>query len=159
MTEMTKRADIVTYGPDNTPLLVVEVKNRLGASERWAARLLRNLVVHGMVLETPYYLLVLPDVFYLWKNPSSSPATGSEEIEPDYKIGAAEVLAPYAEREDGSLGDVSEQGLEFLVTAWLTDLVNSDLSEEEVAPALRWLFESGLYEAIKNGSVAAEVAV
>lgn len=162
---MIKRvADIAVYAPDGTLRLVVEVKNRPGASSGWAARMLRNLLVHEMIASAPYYLLTLPDVFYLWKNldPSQLNLHGlsGEELEPDFEVATARALAPYVDWPSFSPGDVSEPGLELLVSSWLTDLVNgSELSSEVPSPDLRWLFDSGLYDAIKGGHVATEVAV
>lgn len=164
MEVIKKVADIAVYAPDNTLKLVVEVKNRPGASSRWAARMLRNLLVHGMIADAPYYLLALPDVFYLWKNPNLSAPNSrdynGDEVEPDFEIDAAEALAPYLERTPFSPDDVSEYGLELLISSWLTDLVDDPgLSKGTAAPDLGWLFDSGLYEAIRGGRVATEVAV
>ena len=164
MDVIKKVADIVVYAPDNTLKLVVEVKNRPGASSRWAARMLRNLLIHGMIVDAPYYLLALPDVFYLWKNPNLSALNSRgyirDEVEPDFEINAAEALAPYLERVPFSPNDVSEHGLELLVSSWLTGLVDDPvLSEGTASPDLGWLFDSGLYDAIGGGRVAAEVAV
>ncbi len=156
-----KIADIVVYAPDSSPQLVVEVKNRSGASATWAARMLRNLLVHGMILDAPYYMLALPDVFYLWKNVDSS-LSGSRnitggEVEPDFEINATEVLASYVDRRSFSPDAISEYGLELLVSSWLADLVEPELSRAVVSPTLFWLFDSGLYDAIKGGRVATEV--
>ena len=46
-----------------------------------------------------------------------------------------------------------------LVTSWLHDLIDFDLRRDEVGPRRQWLFDSGLYDAIKNGSVVTEVVV
>lgn len=146
-----KIADIVVYAPDSSPQLVVEVKNRSGASADWAARMLRNLLVHGMILDAPYYMLALPDVFYLWKN------VAREGGEPDFEIDATEALASYVDEQSFSPDAISEYGLELLVSSWLTDLVEPK-SREEISPRLFWLFDSGLYDAIKGGRVATEVA-
>ena len=62
------RADIVVFGPDARPQLLVEVKNRSAASPEWAAQLRRNLAVHFGLTSTPYFLLALPDIFYFWRN-------------------------------------------------------------------------------------------
>lgn len=159
-----KIADIAVYAPDNILKLVVEVKNRPGASSDWAARMLRNLLVHGMIADAPYFLLTLPDYFYLWKAPyhSALDARGhnGDGVEPDFKIVAAEALAPYLERVPFSPDDISEQGMELLISSWLADLVDDlALPEGAGSPDMSWLFDSGLYEAIRGGRVATEVAV
>lgn len=159
-----KVADIAVYAQDNTLKLVVEAKNRPGAPSSWAARMLRNLLVHGMIANAPYYLLALPDVFYLWKTPNLSALNSrghdGDEVKPDFEIEAAEALAPYLERVPFSPDNVSEHGLELLISSWLTDLIDDlGLSTGATSPDLGWLFDSGLYEAIRGGRVATEVAV
>jgi hypothetical protein len=126
--------------------------------------MLRNLLVHGMIASAPYYLLALPDVFYLWKDLDPSRLNlhdlPEKEFEPDFKVATTRALAPYIDWPSFSPDDISEPGLELLVSSWLTDLVNdSALSREAASPDLRWLFDSGLYDAIKGGHVATEVAV
>jgi hypothetical protein len=54
---------------------------------------------------------------------------------------------------------MSAQGLELLVASLLGDLLNTDLSREDVSPELRVLFDSGLYEAIKEGRLAIEAVL
>ena len=74
-----KQADIAVYDPDGQLQLVVEIKNRLGASAEWAARLRHNLLVHSFIPRAPYFLLALPDFFIfgqtpclrvIWQNPT-----------------------------------------------------------------------------------------
>ena len=55
--------------------------------------------------------------------------------------------------------EVSAQDLVILVRAWLIDLINSDLKPQSAMREQSWVFESGLYESIKNGSIRAEVHV
>jgi hypothetical protein len=50
---------------------------------------------------------------------------------------------------------MSPQEFELLVYDWLKDLVNSQSSED----SLKWATRSGLYDAIKDGSVAMEVSL
>jgi hypothetical protein len=152
---MSSRADIVVSTPDEQVQLVVEVKNKRGASAEWAAQMRRNLLVHGVVPNAPFFLLATPDRFYLWKDgkPAGAPLAPDDEVE------ATEVLAPYIDRLGIQLAELSEPSLELLITSWLHDLIDIDLAREEARPAYGWLFDSGLYEALRWGSVATEVAV
>jgi hypothetical protein len=129
----------------------VEIKNKLGASAEWVTRMRRNLLAHSFMPHAPYFLLVLPDFLYLWTE--ASPVTNLAK--PDYKIEATEVFAPYL-KSTHSLNDLSGYGLELLTISWLKDLIRTDLQRESVEPNLQWLFDSGLYEAITNGSVELE---
>ena len=143
-------ADIVVSSPDNEIQLVVEVKNRKGATDEWAAKMRRNLVTHGIIPASKFFLLVLPEYLYLWRN-----NVGPNLVPPDYKISSKEALKGYL--EDMNLDELSEQSLELLIGSWLKNLTSSRVSKE-LQPELRWLFESGLYEKIKGGSVLTETA-
>jgi hypothetical protein len=107
-----------------------------------------------MLPNAPYFLLALSDFFYLWKD-----AASIVEAQPDYKIEAREALSSYIDESTQPLNDISGYGLELLVASWLEGFVNSELTKDTADPSLRWLFDSGLYEAIKNGSVAVEASV
>lgn len=150
-----KQADIAVYDPDRQLQLVVEIKNRPGASAEWATRLRHNLLVHSFIPRTPYFLLALPDFFYLWTDALSA----SNLAKPNYKIKATEVLAPYLDQLPWALNDLSKYGFEMIMTSWLERIVHTDLEIDEVGPNLQWLFDSGLYEAISHGSVAIEATV
>ncbi len=150
-----KRADIAVYDPDGQLQLVVEIKNRPGASAEWATRLRHNLLVHSFIPRAPYFLLALPDFFYLWTEAMSA----SSLAKPDYKINATKILAPYLNQLPWSLNDLSRYSFEMIMTSWLERIVHIDLQPDEIDPDLQWLFDSGLYEAISHGSVAVEAAV
>ena len=151
---MTSAPDIVVSAPDKRVQLVAEVKNKRGASADWAAQMRRNLLVHGVIPSAPYFLLATPDRFYLWKDHNS----GQDVVPPDYEIESAGILASYIDRLGIPLAELSEPSLELLVTSWLHDLIGFDHSREDALPAYHWLFDSGLYEALTQGSVATEVA-
>ncbi len=153
-THTVRRVDIAVYSLDRKLQLVVEIKNKLGASAEWVIRMRHNLLVHSFIPHAPYFLLVLPDFFYLWTD--TTPVNNLAE--PDYKIDATEVLAPYL-RSNQSLNDISGYGLELLIMSWLEDTVRTELQRDTVDPNLQWLFDSGLYEAVTRGSVAVEATV
>ena len=71
-TVMIQVPDIAVYSPNNELQLIVEVKNKIGATPEWAANMRRNLSIHSIVPYSPYFLLALPDYFYLWKDPSAT---------------------------------------------------------------------------------------
>lgn len=150
-THTIRRVDIAVYSPDRKLQLVVEIKNKLDASAEWVIRMRHNLLTHSFIPHVPYFLLVLPDFFYLWTDTTSM----NSLAKPDYKIEAAKILAPYL-KSTHSLNNLSGYGLELLTISWLEDMVRTDLQQDSVDPNLQWLFDSGLYEAIAYGSVAIE---
>jgi hypothetical protein len=150
---MSNQADIAVYGPDEHVRLVAEVKAIRGASTEWAAQLRRNLLMHGFIPNAPYFLLATPDRFYLWKDGKPD----QDAVPPDYEVETAKLLASYIERLGISLADLSEPGFELLVISWLHDLIDFDRSRDDAHSADHWLFDSGLYEALKHGSVVLPV--
>ena len=64
---MKRLADIAVFSRDYRITLVVEVKGQKHATDEWAAKLRRNLLAHDMIPPSQYFLLALPDHFYLWK--------------------------------------------------------------------------------------------
>ena len=145
---MKQLADIAVYSPDDRLKLIVEVKNYRNATDEWASKLRRNLLAHGFFPASEYFLLVLPEYSYLWRRRESHDA-----VPADYKFSTKDVLQL---RGDTSEPDrLSSFGLEVLTSSWLNALAVSQISRGEV-PGLDWIFDSGLYESIKNGSVKVE---
>lgn len=150
-----KRADVAVYGSDGRLQLVVEIKARPGASTEWAVHMRRNLLAHAAIPLAPYFLLALPNFFYLWKDAASA----NHEARPDYRIKASEMLASYLDQTIPSLDELSGYGLELIVTSWLEDVVHAELRRDTISPNLQWLLDSGLYESVRGGSIAIEVAI
>ena len=172
---LRRRADVAVYSPDGSPQLEVEIKTRRGATKDWAARLLRNMVFHEAAPATPYFMLALPEKIYLWdlrQRPAAErvgPPAGFAEaaLVPEYAADAQPVLSPYIDPyPDGAetpIAGLGEDGLTFVVATWLTDLLNSEpqeLRERALSPTFEALiFESGLYEAVRRGSVATQTVL
>ena len=157
---MRRIADIAVYDLEGALVLAVEVNSRPSVSTEWASRTARNMFAHGVIPHSPYFMLALPYSFYLWDNrkrPLLARTTQDDEApKPDYLIDAARALAPYLDDSSYPLSDLSEQGLLLLIEAWLDDLINSDFTKESAPSDLHWLFDSGLYVAIKKGYLATE---
>jgi len=146
------RADIVVYDQTKNIQLIVEVKNKLGASGEWAAQMRRNLLTHAVVPNAPYFLLALPDISYLWVDSH----TQSGEVLPNYEFKTKDILFPYVNEANLSLDNLNEYSFELLIVSWLQEMINSGLPEKKNGSSLQWLFDSGLYEAIKGGAIATE---
>lgn len=144
-----RHAAITVYDKEGRLQVVAEVKSRIGVTAEWAAQLRRNLTMQGLVPHAPFFLLALPDHFYLWRRASDRSAA----IPPDYDADAAPLLAPYLDDDLRLSGRLSGAGLLLAVTSWLSDLVAIDVDGETLPAAETWLIESELYPAIKGGSV------
>lgn len=148
---MTDRWDLAAYDRNNQLILVVEVKSKLNASPAWAARLRRNILAHGTFPNAPYFLMVFPDQFYLWRNSASN----QEPIEPTYVVDARPILHPYFERAGIRADLISGQSLELIVASWLNELIHK--ASDELDASQQWLVESGLHAAVLGGSLNLEV--
>ena len=150
---MQTTADFVVHAPDESIRLVVEAKITSNGSPEWAAAYRRNVVAHGGVPQAPYFLLASPRSFYLWKD---APAT-AEALPPTYQIDARVVFPTYLHDVSVPLDQLSGAGWEFVVAAWLDDLVGGVLPPDLPPPVRHWLVDSGLYDAVRDGRVTAQV--
>lgn len=144
-------ADLVVKSSDDKVALIVEVKARSRVTDEWASTLHRNLVVHGWVPSSAYFLLALLDFFYLW-----TPGQSRESDKFDYKIPSQKILSRYLDQD--SLAELSGSSLELLLSAWLGDIANSEISKNEY-PEFDWMIESDLYSTIKGGVVQAQAVI
>jgi hypothetical protein len=151
---MSPCVDLALYDRDGQLAAVAEVKNKVGTSREWAAKLRRNILAHGGFPATDFFLLVTPDRLYLWRKAGGEPA----QVEPTYEADAHPLLEPYFPRTGVNPPEVSGNAFELVVAAWLADLVRSPESWQSIAAQHRWLVESGFLEAVKNGRVEYEVA-
>lgn len=149
---MTQHADIEVYTPHSGLQLVVEVKTKRGETDEWAAKFRRNLFAHQSIRSSKFFLIALPEHLYLWRD-----KTSPELIPADYKMRTKDVLRPYLEQI--SLEELDGLSFEFLVRAWLDDLIWSKLTREEAGSELEWVFDSGLYESIRHGEIRIEAVV
>ncbi len=170
---------MITGGADTTvvdragrPVLAAEARSRFDVSSSWAAGTFRNLYAHGSIPDVPFFLLALPDTFYLWLEPGKKAAKafiegrrsalGDPEVAPDYAVPAWDVVKPYLGRPGGRDPDPREVGsyaMRMALDTFLADVLNArDLTREAAPRNLWWLFDSGLYEAMRGGSFAGAVA-
>jgi len=154
--KVEKRADCAVFSPDRKLQLVVEVK-KAPAQKRelkeWAIRIRRNLLAHSGIPLTRYFLLaVLPDYLFLWR-PQDKLILDQA---PDYAVRAGDILKEYLDRLSTSPETASEYDYEHLVGSWLEEIARSVPSDDA---SLKWLYESGLYDAVKHGSVVMQATV
>ncbi len=140
---MKLRSDIAVYSSDDQLQLVVEVRQKLGATLEWAARIRRDVIVQGAFSDSVFFLLVTPEYLYLWKKRSALSNL------PDYQIELKKILGQYFSEPDKPM---SEFSLHIAITSWLNNLITSQ-SLNYGEPAEDFICGSGLYSAIKNGSI------
>ncbi len=142
-----KIADIAVFSADEFLQLIIEIKTKKNTTPDWAITLRRNLFAHKGLPSSPFFMLVMPDQIFLWVNQDG------DFQPPDYQLETTSVLGTSLAAD---LPSISEYGLALITRSWLYMLTIADLSKENIEPEKAWLFESGLYQAIRHGSVASD---
>jgi hypothetical protein len=151
---MSPVADLVAYNVNGQVTLIAEAKSKTDTSRDWAVRMRRNMLAHGLVPDSPFFLLALPDKLYLWKDAGNAP----EMVQPTYEIDGTPFFQPYYKRAGIRLEDLNNQSFELIVTSWLNEVMQFGLPKEIPTRYRRQLQESGLLEALQGGTVAIQVA-
>lgn len=144
----TLRPDILITGQEGIPIAAVEVKNRERTSPDVARVLRRNLIVHGYLPPTPYFLLVSQDVGYLWTNVKAE----DTDVPPSYEFPMTNVILRYLRSQP--LRRLSGNELELVILEWLIELTVDHREPREEPEST--LATAGFDGAIKGGRVVAE---
>lgn len=147
-------ADIVAFDRNGQLALIVEVKNKPGTSREWAASMRRNMYAHGLLPRAPFFLLALPDQFYLWENVGMS----NEALEPTLQIDPTPFLGPYYERGGVSPKDVTGKSFELIIAAWLNQILSTESREDLQVRNQQWVVSSGLFDSLAGGRLELEAA-
>lgn len=151
---MKQYSDIAVFDRNGQLALIVEVKNKRGTSREWAASMRRNMYAHGLLPNAPFFLLALPDRFYLWEGV----VTSNEPVGPTLQIDPAPFLHPYYERGGLSAKDVTGKSFELIVTAWLNQILNAENRETLKDSNQQWVVTSGLFDGLVGGRLELEAA-
>lgn len=152
---MRQYADILAFDRYGQLALIAEVKNKRGASSEWAARMRRNMFAHGLLPSAPFFLLALPDNFYLWKNTDRN----LDVIEPTQKVDPRPFLQPYYQNSGISFENLTGRSFEFIVTSWLNQVLRVKSPKDLFGEGQDWLVSSGLFDKLAGGYLETEVAV
>jgi hypothetical protein len=138
------------FGPNRQLVAVAEAKKKANVGLEWATEWFQNYGEHQHSPPPPFILLVTTDNLYLWKTSAGSP-------EPTAVTDARHILEPYLERSSYDLDSLYRSTFEFLVGAWLDDLLGQ-LWRPTAADDVRLFIDTGFLEAVRNGRVVADVA-
>lgn len=130
-------------------ILAVEVKQKTDVSPEWATQFRRNILAHGTLPKTPYFLMVFPNDFFLWNGNNAY----IENSQPNYVIDARLVLKHYFEKTNINPNTISSVGLEIIIVSWLGEIIYSEKSPKNLDSSQQWLLQSGLYAALFGGKV------
>src|SRR5262249_12562414 len=130
---------------ENNPVFAIEVKIKRGTNAEWAAYAHQTMLTYGQISDAQYFLLALPDRFYLW---TDQPQNNLEP--PTYVIDPLAFLAPYFEKAGVTPENITEMGFRLLILLWLNELIRVD---EPSKMAERWLIDSGLLDTLRQGHI------
>lgn len=151
---MKQYADILAFDRNGQLALIAEVKSKRGTSVNWAAKMRRNMFAHGLLPDAPYFLLALPDAFYLWENNGR----GAEVIEPSQRVNPDPFLQPYYDESGIAPTDLTGRSFELIVASWLNQVVRAKSPHELENGSQDWLVNSGLFERLVGGHLELETA-
>lgn len=151
---MRQYADILAFDKDGELTLIAEVKNKWGTSDDWAAKMRRNMFAHGLMPHPPFFLLALPDIFYLWHNIDST----LESVTPTLKVDPRSFLQPHYETSGSSLHDLTGRSFELIVTSWLNQVISTDNPQDLLGNDQKWLVSSGLFSRLTGGHLVLDTA-
>jgi hypothetical protein len=151
---MKQYADIVIFDKNGELALIVEVKNKRGTSSEWAGKMRRNMYAHGLMPNAPFFLLALPDRFYLWKHNGSI----SEILEPTERINPQQLLRPYYEKFGLPAESLAGKSFEYLVTSWLNEILRARTPQDLPRDTQDWVTRSGLFDKLAGGHMKSEIA-
>lgn len=147
------RHDIVAEGPAGDVRLIVETKAKQGTNEDWATAFHFTLATAWNEKAPLYFLLALPDKFYLW-----DPETSHLAVRPKYVADSAAVLGPYLESIGSRKARVSSMAFELAVQAWMQDLIQRLARNEKPAESETWVEQSGLGDVLRGAHLVYESA-
>lgn len=148
------KPEIVIYGEDYKLKLIVETKAKPETSAEWAAEFRGNFLHYRVIPRSPYFLLATPGSFFLWTDAE----TTDETAPPDYCVPVPSSINNYLERLKLAPDTVGKEVWGYLVKDWLSDIVDFHRSPETIEADELWLIDTGLYQAIRNGSIATPAA-
>jgi hypothetical protein len=141
--------DFIAYDANGSVVLLAEAKSRHGTSEAWAAKFRRNMLAHGALPQSKYFLIATPERMYGWKQENLN----FDEVPPDFTIDAHKALAPYFAKFDQDPARITPEAFELLVLTWLTDIARSEEYLRKLDPSLQSLSDSGLLSSLRQAHI------
>lgn len=144
----TMQGDISMRSRDGTQVAVVELKNPRNLTGEAARLYRREMIIHGVLPQTPFFLLLSQDIGYLWKD--ARPDT--PDAPPTVAFSMGNVIERYLTVPPGHR--LIRVELEIIVVQWLGDLAAGlELPAEEPDKTLAAV---GFIDAIRGASVVPE---
>lgn len=143
--------DLAVFSKDRRPILVVDVRGQRQSTAQLATGLRRNMLAHGLLPLSPYFMIATPVQLFLWRGNADASSL------PEFTASAKPVLDAYGSKHSIDEGSVRGGALEIVFFSWLSDVASGLRSLSPDSEPDRLLLKSGLYEQIRDGTVDFEV--
>ena len=151
---MNQYADIVVFDKNGQLALIAQVKSKRGTSRDWAAKMRGNMYAHGLLPHAPFFLLALPDRFYLWKNTGKT----LESVPPTHEIDPMVFLKPYYDSSGILPTSITGKSFELIIVSWLNQILMAENQQSLQNTDQDWLVSSGLFSRLTGGHLELETA-
>ena len=141
--------DLIAHDEAGRVLLVAQIKSRLGTSEKWASTFRRNMLAHGTLPPSPFFLIATPERLYFWKQ---DPTDGADDP-PEFTIDVTKELGEYFFGANKPPLTIGKEALELLVLYWLTYITSNGAERIKDDPSMRWLADSGLLHSLEKARI------
>ncbi len=144
---MNSGSDILVFDQNDRPILAIEAKTKLDASVEWAMRLRRNILAHGLLPKTEFFLIATPNRFFIWKN------SGMDSLlsEPTRTIESSSFLSSYFMQTGVTPEEISGSSFELIINSWLAELMYSGVKAHQARGSYQWIADLGLQDALAGG--------
>lgn len=143
---MPNRPDFLIYAPQGHLRAVVEVKGGRGKTAEWAALFRRNIMELGDTPPAEFYLMIMADRIWVWKDVPPVPKL----VMPTTEIDATPIFAPYYQAFNRSPERVDYYLVETMTGMWLWELSDP---YREPPESVRPLQEIGFVEALRKARI------
>lgn len=143
---MPNRPDFLIYAPQGHLRAVVEVKGGRGKTAEWAALFRRNIMEIGDTPPAEFYLFVMADRIWVWKDVPPVPKL----VMPTLEVDAAPIFAPYYKAFNRSPERTDYYLVETMASIWLENLSDP---YRALPDAVRPLQDIGFVEALRNARI------
>ena len=147
---MVRRVDIAVYSSGHKLILIGEIKASSSFSGEWAAKMRRNLLAHSLIPKSPFFMIVSHEKIFLWVDQAA------EDVLPQFTADTHSILSQYFQSSRTKPKNATEYSLEIAVASWLSDIISSPRPDKSECLKLKIVYESGLFKAIRGGSVVME---
>lgn len=146
---MNYQGDILIRNQDGNIVASIEIKNTSNYDRNVASNLRRNMFVHGLLKDVPYFLTMSRDKGYLWNNIEQK----AEDSQPLLEFSMEKVMDKYVSNKNDYKNKLSSRELELIILRWLLSISELDMEYVKQEPE-KSLLEVGFLNSISNGLIA-----